>query len=130
MKNLITLMTIGLMWSCGSEKCADNTICTKIFKSVVVQVQNQTGEAVSLDSSATYKSGEIIFSMDEMEENLEYYVVLNDSHKDLIETSGTEVIFKGWRDGEALIEETYIIGHDCCHIIKIEGPDTITVTLD
>ncbi|HCX22857.1 MAG: hypothetical protein CMB80_29740 [Flammeovirgaceae bacterium] len=121
MKKLIALITLGLIWSCDSEKCSKVSICTDSFESVDVQILDQNSNLVALDSTATHKSGTKIYSFNEIEEEMEFFEILNDSHRGLVKTSGSEVIFRAWKDGELVIEEPYIIGHDCCHIQYIDG---------
>ncbi|WP_258102010.1 hypothetical protein [Marinoscillum pacificum] len=125
-----TLFLFALLASCDENSCNDVEFCTEQLETIFVNVQDENGTVIALDSTGTFKNEQLIFISSETEPNSPLYTVLTDLDKSEVDRSGTELTFKGWKGGETYVEESYIIGHDCCHILKVEGPETITVTLD
>lgn len=92
---------------------------------VSVDVKDASGDAVTLDSVVTTdEKGEMIHhSTEPLAEK--YYVVVTDSERDLLSPDGTELTFSGWLNGQLKFSELFLVGKDCCHIYKLEGPEVI-----
>lgn len=107
--------------------CPPEVMCTRIFKSVVVQVKNTEGTPVTLDDTYTVNvnTGETIRLEGTGEPG--YYIVLNDSYQKKIVNTTAQFQFIGVKNGQRVVDEPYRIGADCCHIEKVSGQNEITV---
>jgi hypothetical protein len=114
--------------SCGKKTSSCNDVmCTMIFASVMVQVQNSTGDPIILDELYTIrkKTGEKLSMNQSMAGG--GYNVLDDSYtKNLVNTSEA-FVFIGMKNGIKVVDEPYTISADCCHIRKDSGKDIIVV---
>ncbi|MFT6133561.1 MAG: hypothetical protein ACJAZM_000034 [Cyclobacteriaceae bacterium] len=57
-----------------------------------------------------------------------YYTVLTDAQLNSLQMDGEVFIFQGTIDGLEVINESFTIGHDCCHISLLSGPERITLS--
>jgi hypothetical protein len=122
----LLLMTPFLMASsCNKDKSCRQAICTAIFASVMVKVETSQGVPVQLDEVYTIRksTGEKITPSQTMAEGR--YSVLDDSYKDRMANRTDEFRFIGKKGGQIVVDETYIISADCCHVKKETGKDTI-----
>lgn len=107
-----------------SNNCDEETLCTEVFVSARAEIKHQNGEYVVLDSVQTsLENGMVIFT--QLAEHRSMYDhsfgIVTDNEMDYLEFEGTNLTFKGFRNGEELFSEPYTIGKDCCHIKVIEG---------
>lgn len=124
------LLSIAVLASCDENSCSDVEFCTEQFETILVSIKDQSGTDIVMDSTATFKNNNRVFTNISNDPFTPLHSVLTDAEMDEVDRSGTELTFKGWKDGQVVVEEPYVIGHDCCHIVKKVGPETITVTLD
>ena len=114
--------------SCKPDKpCPEDIICSMVFKSISVEVLNDQGESVQL-TKATVSSDQFDSDINSLEESPAGgpYTIVNDSHKKwLSHEKPRKVVFKGWLKDSLVIEQTYQVRHDCCHVVLVEGPETI-----
>ncbi len=112
--------------SSNGEKCNPNVACTMIFAMVTAQVTDKNGDAVRLDEYYTLRTstGEKIKASESMEG---YYTILDDSYQKTLQQSFDKFQFIGIKDGKQVVNETYIISADCCHIQKKEGKSVIVI---
>ena len=88
------------------------------------------GEKIYLDSSKTFLKGKVIYSQNYLQSGfsaIPYHVVITDSEMNIISSEGSNLQFNGWIDGALVVEADYIVSKDCCHIEKVQGPETITI---
>ncbi len=128
------LLVIGTML--GAAKCqsgeqvqksCEGVMCTMMFASVMIQVQDASGAAASLDS-ATVSSEKLGISMP-AKPGLSggSYTIVDDSQvRQLAQRSGT-VTFRGYRNGREAVREDFVVKADCCHVSKVSGPDAVTL---
>jgi hypothetical protein len=117
-------------FSCEKEKVdADDCqrellICTEEFRTIY-----QEGDPIVLDDFYTFLDSrkKFEFTLNEIQEGQGIYPVLTDAEMDEIDRGGTTLIFVGEKDGKNLVEHQMVIGHDCCHVILIEGDDKIVI---
>ncbi len=118
-----------LFQSCSNENCQEDTVCTLIFVAVGANVVSTEGEGVLLDRTETIdENGEIVL-MRQGDPMNEFYSVLTDAEIDLVSEEGSTFVFKGWLNNEEVVNETYIIDKDCCHIGLVEGKELIQLNL-
>ncbi|MFZ1527197.1 MAG: hypothetical protein WAT19_00465 [Ferruginibacter sp.] len=134
MKALLALIFASLLMSssCNKENagdCQGDLVCTQDFRSVHVQVMNSTAP-YQLDHYITKRHSDsmvidIHSALSAYEDSLfraqGTYPVLNDGHMQLTSRQGTGFTFIGYVNNLEVIRENYVIGHDCCHIVKISG---------
>ena len=119
------------LFSCSksdSSECPSDLACTEIFVTLTVKIQNRNNESVFLTRTTTSIEGNSKIISKSDWDKISAYNVLDDlSIKDL-KKSGSIVTFKGFdANNQMIVNEQFIIGHDCCHIVKIAGKDVIIV---
>lgn len=124
------LALLLLAASCQTTKkaaCAPDVMCTMIFKSVTVHVLDGSGRPMLLDDAYTINvnTGETIKL--EGTSTAGYYTVLDDSYQKKLQNKTAQFQFIGKKNGVRIVEETYRISADCCHIDKQSGKDEIIV---
>lgn len=109
-----------------SNDCQD-VICTEMFAMVTVKVLNKDGVPTTLDKVETIRksTGEKITPESNMGAGV--YVVLDDGYVKSLYNQSDEFIFKGYIKDKTVVEETYTISADCCHIKKVSGAPEIVV---
>lgn len=122
---LFISLLIAVLASCNDSACSAG-VCTKEFAIISLEIKDPEGETIQLDSSQTYRNDELIYSQHYSEAN-SYHSVITDSQLSEVEFSGSALTFKGWLAGQLVAEADFVIGKDCCHIEKLEGPEVITL---
>ncbi|MGJ3234790.1 hypothetical protein [Marivirga sp.] len=123
------------LFSCEEENLSSDDcdsvskICTEEFRSITLEIVDLEGEPVILDDFYTFLDSrkKFEFTLNEIQEGQGVYPVLTDAEMDEIDREGTTLIFVGEKDGKNLVEHQMVIGHDCCHVILIEGDDKIVI---
>jgi hypothetical protein len=92
---------------------------------VAIHITDASGNDVSLDDSYTTRvsTGEVIRLQQSMQNGR--YVVLDDSYKSKLQKNSDNFRFTGIRNGQKVVEETFNIAADCCHINKVSGKDEV-----
>jgi hypothetical protein len=127
----IKKITIGLLIISPllMNKCKDDNNsdcgfvpCSYVYKSVVIQVQNK------LDSSEyIFSNFKVIRIADGKDITVKfpttqgYYPVTDDSKRELLKNTNTEVEFWGYKNGVVVFKETFVITSDCCHVSLVDG---------
>lgn len=135
MKSQINLFLIFLslaLVSCCKEEtseCRDDLVCTEIFVSIGVKVKNTNNQDVTLLKTTTEIQGtNIILTKTDLNPFYGSYTILDDLSKSDLKKSGSIVTFKGYDSKNKLVfSEIYTIGHDCCHVVKLNGKEIIIV---
>lgn len=134
MRSLLLLITAIICMSTSCEKAGDhsceNAICTEIFKMITVHVTTTDGSPVVLDDYYTMRvsTGEKIKPQPSMDNG--YFVVLDDSYQKTIPAKHMlqqEFRFVGIKNGKEVINESYMILADCCHIEQKSGKTEIVL---
>ena len=114
---------------CGT-RCNENIACTEVFISIVVQVENALGVGVNLNNVSVQRKsdGEIILKNKKADLAKDgKYVLFTDSEIDETSQCGEEFLFKGYKDGKLVVNETFEVAHNCCHVFLKSGNTTIVV---
>ncbi|SMG28498.1 hypothetical protein SAMN05661096_01712 [Marivirga sericea] len=108
--------------------CPPDVICTMEFRVLKLQIVDQSGSPVQLDSYYTEFS-DFNVTIDEELTQLEEgnYPVATDGEMDSVDFEGKVVTFIGIKNGSKIVEHKMVIGKDCCHIILVEGEQKITI---
>ncbi|TDT46171.1 hypothetical protein CLV90_0215 [Maribacter spongiicola] len=116
------------------QQDCSTAICTLNFVTITVSVKDASGEAIVLDSYEVIdtETGENIaadFNGDEYQYYKEQglYPILSDANRVQYQNSTATLTFKGIIDTEAVINETYEVGADCCHVSLITGNTEIVL---
>ena len=116
--------------SCKPDKpCPEDIICSMVFKSITVEILDSNGNAVQLDE-AEVSSKHFNQKLDAVVESPSGgpYIIVDDSYmKFLSADDAREVQFSGWLNDSLVVREVFLIRHDCCHVVLVEGPEEITL---
>lgn len=107
----------------------DSRICTEEFRTITLEITTPDGDPVVLDDFYTFYDSKKRFEY-ELNANQEgegIYPVITDAALEELDSEGTVLIFVGEKDDKNVVEHQMFIGHDCCHVILIEGDDEIIV---
>lgn len=132
MRYLTIIVTLSLIvTACDDNPRCGAGVCTDLFASIVVTIKDQSGQKLWLDSSKTYRNDGLLLHSTKAP-NPSYYsdttnTIINDNATSDVTYEGTEVTYVGWLGGEEIVSTDFVIGHDCCHIKKVSGPEEIIV---
>ena len=126
----VIIVCILTLFSCGEDAapsdqgCPTELLCTEQFVSLTFSPK-ENGEFIKLDSyySQNLDNGNS-YNFDQSN-NLpvsEFYVLITDGEMEEISKEGTVIRFFGIKDNQVIIEQDFIVGHDCCHVIPLQGP--------
>jgi hypothetical protein len=124
----VTIIMISCATQCNrtnpSEECK-NVACTMDFRMITPNIIDTSG-AIIIQKTETVLNGNIILIQDSSTTYNQYYSVIDDSNmKDLVFREESEVFFRIYSNGAIIKEVPYIVTKDCCHIIKVSGPEQI-----
>jgi hypothetical protein len=133
--HLLFVLFSASFFSCEKEKVdADDCqrellICTEEFRTISLEITNQEGDPIVLDDFYTFYDSrkKFEYELKDIQQELGIYPVLTDAEMDEIDREGTTLIFVGEKEGRNIVEHQMVIGHDCCHVILIEGDDKIVI---
>ena len=126
---LLILSSIIILFSCSEEvipsnDCSQDLICTEEFRTLIFSPkendqfkQLDTYYTLNLDNGNTYNYQD----WNDQSGN-EFYTIISDAEMNEIEKEGTNLRFIGIVGSTPAIEQDFVVGHDCCHIIPLEGP--------
>ena len=121
----------GGAWACSSttvEGCA----CGTSFRSavlVVVDVQGAPVIGVTLDVTRVNTSESLEFIQTELPDG--FYIIMTDEFVGSLEMAGEVIRVEGQKDN-ASFSLDFVFGTDACrcHITRVSGPDSVTITSD
>lgn len=133
--SLLLLLSIEACTYCNEpqEECPDNIACTEVFVSVVIPFDLIGIDITDVDFSKTYleSTNENIYEHKynpPFDIGPYHAVIVTDGQLQKIMKEGSKLRFELYNtSGNKIYEATFIIGHDCCHVLKISGPDKITL---
>lgn len=110
----------------NTKPCKENVICTELFAMVTVHVTDKNGQDVILNDAYTIrKSTNEEIRMEQSMPNGSY-IVLDDSYQKKLSNSADTFIFIGIKNKAEVVNLSYIITADCCHISKASGENEVT----
>lgn len=130
MRKLLFFMSL-ILFSCTDSN--DGLVCTEEFRMLTVTVNYSNQEPVLLTDYYTQKisTGEKIYFKPENEyidsiyTNNGTYILFTDDKLGKVSRSGNEFQFKGFIDTIMVVNKTFIIRNDGCHIDLISGNTNI-----
>jgi len=130
MNKLALLFTacLSLLVACNNddvdqqEECPDNIACTEQYVTLTVSFSDNNGDPLVLDSYTVtlVATGEVLTFSSNIDPVQGTYALAEDKHLELVEKNGSELRFEGIVDGSKVVDEIFLVGHDCCHVVLIE----------
>lgn len=129
-RGLIVLMGMMLIIQGCTEdsqplECSADIGCTEVFVTFTYGPTDNQGEAIILDSyySQNLDNGQT-YSFTESDNQLSpgLYTVITDAQMDQLSSTGTGIRFVGVKNDRIVLEQDFVVGHDCCHIVPLQGP--------
>lgn len=132
MKKIGIALLMGVMlsiWACDDQEapleCPTDLACTEVFVTLVYEPKDQNNDPIMLDNYYSHNLDHgIIYNFADVNTPRTdgVYEIITDAQKDDLQAKGTLIRFFGERDGEVVLQQDFLIGHDCCHVIVLEGP--------
>jgi hypothetical protein len=98
-----------------------------MFAMITVQLTDTAGEPVKLDEVYTLRTGNGAKISFEQNTTGGRYTVLDDSYQKELSNITDDFRLVGIRNGVKVVDESYTLGADCCHVRKESGRDSIIV---
>lgn len=136
MKSLIYFLSAITLFACSdddqnsSTSCSDQLVCTEEFRTIIVEIANSENEPITLDFTRVTNvpiNEELGVSNWLGLLSPGSHIVTDDGQFDNVEKEGTLFQFEGFIGGERAVNQEFLIGHDCCHVILLEGPEKIVI---
>ena len=113
-----------------NHNCA-STICTEVFKAVVVNIKHASDNSPYVLSNYSVirvsDNVDVTPTADSDFTSQGYYPIANDSKKELYKFKNITVEFRGYLNGNLVIQRQFIITADCCHISLVQGETSISL---
>ena len=127
---LAFLLVLAAVIGCNksTEECPQDQMCTEEFRFITLEARDTAQAPYLLDSVHTVvvESGAVVHPMDQMMDP-GTYIVLSDNEKNLTSLAGDTFSFNGFKGGELIVTERFVIRHDCCHINWVSGNTSVTI---
>jgi len=137
--NYLTSLLIGtaiVFIGCKDEKVTECDVeslaCTTEHAVVEISVTDHESNPFQLDSIAVTKIDATTPLFTENPENTTdgLYKLISDTEMEKITKEGSEVNFEGFKAGVKVVDEDYKVGHNCCHVVFIQGQQDVTIPVD
>ena len=135
MKRMFYFFLLTSFMGCFDNKddCGD-ALCTEVYKTIVIYVKDSNGNTVSLDAfevydinSGKYITREITQADFEIMRKEGIYPLFGDEHVLKYQNTKASVNFKGFIDGNEILNSIFVVGADCCHVLLYEGETDIII---
>lgn len=133
MKMIFTLfLGIGMLAACRKASTDGGRICTAEYRFYNIKVTAASGETVTLDTfytrivatNATFHANNIVPGT-----RNGYYTVVSDGQLLLLpEGKNTELRFTGIKNDKIVVNESYVVKNNGCHIEEISGKKEVVIT--
>ena len=99
--------------------------CTEQFVMISLSVTDANNTPIRLDDYKVHRTdtGKEISSPNYGMDN--YYPIIDDSFQSELANKELTLTFTGFIDNQQVINETYVVSADCCHIYLVSGKTTI-----
>ncbi|OEK01552.1 hypothetical protein BFP97_08465 [Roseivirga sp. 4D4] len=108
----------------NTSSCPDNIACTQVFISLTFSPKTANGVPIFLDSyySQNLDNGETYSILNSSVASTASYVVISDEQIEQINQEGTNIRFIGLQGNQIVVQQDFLVGHDCCHVVPLGGP--------
>lgn len=125
---LLLLAFPAMAMQCKKKSECSDAICTQMFAAVNVTVTDKTGNNVDMEDYYTIN----IATGDTLRHNNGTwpegaYTVLDDGYVSKMYNKELQFRFIGIQNNTMVVDETYTISADCCHISKKAGKDIVVI---
>lgn len=132
MKKLVfSILLLGLMvFSCTNEDdsmnnsdCPSDIGCTEVFVTLTFSPKDNDNQPISLDSfyAQNLDNGNT-YSIPSNSLNTNTFTVITDGEIGEIQRDGTNIRFIGLQGDQIVVQQDFVVGHDCCHVLPLTGP--------
>ena len=136
--NILLFILGAFLFSCEKENmqedCPEDIICTQVFVTLSVPVDwiTMRPEGIKRSETIIAATGKVLASFEDYLNNpgvpFDGIHVVNDLHLSSLKSDGTDLIVRViGTSGNVIKEFSYKAGHDCCHLVKIEGPAKVSL---
>jgi len=116
-----------------TAKCDSTIFCTMELKSLFLDVKDPNGQVVVLDKVVSTRSNGEEFSFKREPfigmETSGRYAFWSDNQFESTNKTGENIVVKGIRNNQEIFRRNFKVGHDCCHVLLIEGNTNATIPL-
>ncbi len=104
--------------------CPIDIGCTEVFVSLTFSPTDSNNQPIFLDSfyAQNLDNGNTYSIPNENSLNTPSYTVITDNELDQINKDGTNIRFIGLQGNEIAVQQDFVVGHNCCHVIPLSGP--------
>ncbi len=108
----------------NTTECPDNVVCTEILISLTFSPKGANDTPIFLDNyySQNLDNGQTYSILNSNIASTASYVVVSDEQLEEINQEGTNIRFIGLQGNQIVVQQDFLVGHDCCHIIPLSGP--------
>lgn len=132
--SFFTLLSFCGLLSCSKllkeADCPSDIVCTAVFAQINLSILDENGKNVTPSRTET-RSLDGSFQVSREVTGQHDIVVADDGDLKKLSKDGTQLIFKAFINiyGQEvpILEQAFIIGHDCCHVIRISGPEQVVL---
>lgn len=117
-----------LFQSCSEKDKACNGICSEEYRTIVVNIENNQGDPVLLDSFKVVDLGngsDITLQLDDWTRDYQrergIYPIFSDKYVREYRQLQAQIKFTGFIDGQEVVSEIYKVAVDCCHVVHLAG---------
>ncbi|MFY0592522.1 hypothetical protein [Roseivirga sp.] len=133
-KRYFLFLTIALLFSACDQSddslisnflgCSSTMGCTEIFISLSYTPIDDNNQPIVLDNFYTQNldNGNTYSIQDHNLDLQNSYIVIDDDQLAEINKTGTNIRFFGIVDDQIVLQQDFVVGHDCCHVIPVSGP--------
>jgi hypothetical protein len=128
----IVLFTLVLLFGCkktelDEESCA-TTVCTTEVQTVGVTIHDSLGNPVTIDKLEVIANGTKYDVTQPKMGSLDYFVIADDSYLNQVGRNRKIVVTSRlFINGVVVRTDEYEFKTDCCHIMRVSGPDVLVV---
>ncbi len=137
----ILLLLVCVAFSCKEEdrlaieKCKadhEEINCTLNLLTVYINLLDQDSIPVQLDQYIVTDGSGYYQKLNPVEVNRNegLYPIIDDTEDQIIKVDGSPIKFSGFIKGKKVVEETYLIGFDCCHVYLMSDNRTTVISLN
>ncbi|WP_010135265.1 hypothetical protein [Ochrovirga pacifica] len=110
------------------EECAQ-VLCTQEFRSIPITIKDAQGEMISLDKLEVInaKNNQLIKTVTTVDDLFKGYVIFDDSFVSTYANSELSIVCRGYKNNLKIVEETYTVLVDCCHVDLQSGTTEVVV---
>ncbi|MGB3584952.1 MAG: hypothetical protein WBA23_00360 [Tunicatimonas sp.] len=139
---IVALVAVLICISCtedeGSEISAvdrcryDNQprLCTSNLAFIPIYLKDQDSNPIALDHFSV--NGDNYYDENipsETDRNSGRYIIFSDNDAQFIEVGGSKFLFKGMVSDKVIVNETYTVGYNCCHVFLLSENDTVRLNI-